>query len=392
MSDPFNRLKAGQRAQARRKILGGVEGARRREQLAADLDDTRSWVDPNGYRLSDRLWNARQSDREQIDGLLRQSIAAADDPIRTARKLEQFLTPLGASQVSAAPRSGKGLYAARRLARTETTRAFGQGTIEAAKRSRFVTKIRWRLSGRYNPKIDNGQCADNVGEYYPEEVPRYPAHPNCRCTLLPIAEDPQKVAEYLRRQLDRDALEQAGVDPFNPPKPILDMERKLRAQRHESAAAFDNTGRQVLYQDGQKYEVMFTDLQEAQLKDTHFTHNHPRGWEAPEGSPDRIGNSFSPSDIGMFVKTDMASMRAVSPQADYTVQRPEDGFKVTYHQAVIEHSKVSKQVQREFTEAVQEGRLDPKEASRNHYHETMTRFAEQMGWKYERKIYEGATP
>lgn len=204
MTEPLDLLKAAERARARRKILGGVEGARRREAIAASLDDTRSWVDPNGYRLSDRLWNARQADRDAIDNLLRESIARADDPIQTAKKLEAYLTPVGAQQTTSTPRSGRGLYAARRLARTETTRAFGQATIEAAKRARFPQIIRWRVSGRHDPRIDKGVCIDNQsnGPYEPRDVPRYPAHPNCRCVLLPEPkDDPLDIARQLRQEL-----------------------------------------------------------------------------------------------------------------------------------------------------------------------------------------------
>src|SRR5690242_8163419 len=98
---------------------------------AYGFDTTRSWVDENGYRLSDRVWRARRAIRDQIDRVLREAIANGTDALEVAEILEQFLDPelspvrnaLGRlirnqrkGIVTKAPgRSGYGSYAARRL-------------------------------------------------------------------------------------------------------------------------------------------------------------------------------------------------------------------------------------------------------------------------------------
>src|SRR4051794_13005126 len=104
------------------------------------------WTDDNGRRFSDRIWLAKQSDRQQIDAILRGAVASGDDPLQAAKRLEDYLTPAGQQATTRTPRSGMGNYAARRLARTEMTRAFGQATLQAAELNPMVEGIKWSLS------------------------------------------------------------------------------------------------------------------------------------------------------------------------------------------------------------------------------------------------------
>lgn len=184
--------------------------------LGPAADDTALWIDDHGRRLSDRLWMARRTDRDAIGRVLREAIAAGDDPLLAAKRLEDYLTPAGEQTQTRTPRGGRGNYAARRLARTEMARAFGQATMQAAARNPFVEGMRWQLSSPYDPKADAGVCADNAsgssrglprGVYRLNEVPRYPAHPQERCNLAPyvVAGDDAVVAQ-LRQDygLDRD--------------------------------------------------------------------------------------------------------------------------------------------------------------------------------------------
>jgi hypothetical protein len=38
------------------------------------------------------------------------------------------------------------------------------------------------------------------GEYKPNEVPRYPEHPQCMCSLLPVVTDRQAVIDEIIRR------------------------------------------------------------------------------------------------------------------------------------------------------------------------------------------------
>lgn len=219
---------------------GGEVGAARRARSAASWHDTRTWRDPNGRQLSDRVWNARHSTRQAIDETLTQAIITGEDPLITADKLERWLNPSlmprrdvagrlveGQSKriVTLTPRpksgsgpglDGAGSYPARRLARTEIMRAHGIATIEAAKRNPFVRGVKWRLSGNHSRadecdrKARGSSRGMERGVYEPGDVPRYPSHPQCRCTLSPVTiEDTDAVIRDLRRELGLDG----GAEP-----------------------------------------------------------------------------------------------------------------------------------------------------------------------------------
>lgn len=199
------------------------------------LDPTRSWVDPNGYTLSGRLWRARQADRDAIEALLLECLARGLDALTTAKLLEDYLMPAAqltrypadhpnpakrgrvkplAEQpkgvATRTPRSGLGNYAARRLVRTEVTRAFGAGTVEGIAANEFAEGVRWNLSGVHR---EEDECTDHAaassagmgpGEYRLGEMPAYPAHPHCRCYLTPVLADEAEVIRRIRADLFRE--------------------------------------------------------------------------------------------------------------------------------------------------------------------------------------------
>jgi len=196
--------------------------AAERAARAAGFDPARQWVGAGGYRLSDALWQQKRWVRDQIDRVLRQAIATGEDALKVAQKLEQFLDPrfspvrtvngrLVRNQsrgiVTSAPgRSGSGSWPARRLARTEITRAHGLGTIEAATSTPFAKGVKWTLSARH-PKPD--ECDANAsrdvglgpGVYPAGDVPRYPSHPQDLCTLsVALEDDVTKVVNALRAE------------------------------------------------------------------------------------------------------------------------------------------------------------------------------------------------
>ena len=262
-------------------VLGGEAGRRARQQLADDLDTTRTWVDPEGrtpYRLSDRLWRAGETDRAAIEQVLRESLAAGEDAMQTARRLETYLLDDATSQAvqdltgirtalpstrTSYPRSGRGNYAARRLARTEVVRAHGDATMKAAARNPLTKGVRWRLSNRH-PKTDicDEHATDNqydLGEgVYPHgSTPRYPAHPNCICTLSPVL-DRRKADEAYQGVLDRIAerrtappvapglgdgvMDLAARTVTNPMTPEEVLERKMLALIDDDMLTMDQVG------------------------------------------------------------------------------------------------------------------------------------------------------
>jgi hypothetical protein len=175
--------------------------AERRQRLARSLDPQRRWVTPDGYRLSDRLWKQGKWVRRKIDQTITDGLRHGISAVDLADQLERFLNPDKAPTTYT--RNGKvvrrhqtnkpyGVYGssyARTLARTEITRVFGAATIESAKVTPGVRGVQWLLSASHpeNDECDRIASQDRhglgKGVYPPDEVPRYPSHPNDICTL-----------------------------------------------------------------------------------------------------------------------------------------------------------------------------------------------------------------
>lgn len=205
-----------------------------RATQAAHFDDTRLWVDPNGYTLSDRIWNQKTANLTWIDDQIQEALRNGDDAIDLARKLETGLHPAlqpvrtangrivdtGAKGVlTSTPRGGRGSYSARRLARTEITRAHGQTTDRSAEA--LGVEVRWALSNRH-PKQDI--CDENargsspgrpMGVYSVKECPPYPAHPHCLCTKTTFDDrTDDEILEHLRAKWN------IPKGPLPPPAPV----------------------------------------------------------------------------------------------------------------------------------------------------------------------------
>lgn len=177
------------------------------EQRAGTFyDPFHRFVDPNGYRISDRVWRDAIDVRSRVDRLLDYHISRGTAAVDIAEELEGFLTTGARLTKTRTPYGTKGSYAARRLARTEVTAAAGRATINSSIANPFVTGIRWALSASH-PCCDicddyaaGGPNGDGV--YPPEEVPSYPAHPHDLCNLQPVATgDRAQMIEQLRADI-----------------------------------------------------------------------------------------------------------------------------------------------------------------------------------------------
>jgi hypothetical protein len=104
-------------------------------------------------------------------------------------------------------------YEALRLARTEMTAAFGEGTVSAARVSPSYIGMKWVLSHSH-PVVD---ICDTLAEhdeglgrgvYSPGNEPPYPAHPSCMCALVSQHEEPEKFVERLKKWRDDPSSDQ----------------------------------------------------------------------------------------------------------------------------------------------------------------------------------------
>jgi hypothetical protein len=190
------------------------------ERLKRSLgfDPNRRWVDPDGYRLSDRIWKGGREVRREIDRILQDGIRNGTSAVDLADNLQRFLNPDAAPityhkdgrivrrNTTKTPYGKSGSSFARALARTEISRAHGMAVIESAKVTPGVRGVQWRLSGSH-PEPD--ACDDNAsrdryglgaGVYPPDKVPRYPNHPNDICALLPAVASRADVLDDLVKE------------------------------------------------------------------------------------------------------------------------------------------------------------------------------------------------
>jgi hypothetical protein len=220
-------IRAGIRVQAERQVqmveryagrdavvLDWLTGAR--PVRLREMGDRRLWYDPfhlfvygnEPYRLSDRVWRTSVDVRARIDAVLDYHIprgTAAADGI--AAELVQYLTPGERPRMTRTPYGNEGSYSARRLARTEVTAAAGRSVVNASAVNPFVEGIRWGLSLSH-PKRD--RCDDHAsggpngdGVYAVGNVPAYPDHPHCLCTLVPVVvRNPAQVVAELRAAIE----------------------------------------------------------------------------------------------------------------------------------------------------------------------------------------------
>lgn len=149
----------------------------------ATYDAPHTWVDPNGYRLSDRVWNTAGNTRQRLDAYLETAIREGRGALQMSRELEQFLIP-GRGLRTSKPYGVNASFDGMRLARTEISRAAQEAHRMAAAMNPFVSGMKWNLSARH-PRVDicddlarGGPTGDGV--YSVEAYPSRP-HPQCLC-------------------------------------------------------------------------------------------------------------------------------------------------------------------------------------------------------------------
>lgn len=104
---------------------------------------------------------------------------------------------------------GSTAYQAQRVISTETAKAVTAAQDEIYRSSGVVQQVMWDATLEENTC---DECAENDGEYYPiDDHPDLPAHPNCRCALIPVVEgwEPTQKRENIK-------------DPFTGEKTVID--------------------------------------------------------------------------------------------------------------------------------------------------------------------------
>ena len=176
----------------------------------AEYDPLHLWVDPNGYRLSDRIWRTDGDMRARLDAMIAEQIRNGNLAFNISGLSERFMLPGRAALRTNKPYGTDASYRGMVLGRTEITRAHGWATILSARLNPYVEGIDWVLSASH-PKLDDCDAVATMGPgggrlqepYDLYSVPAYPRHPQCLCNLQSVVvATPAEVTEALREWME----------------------------------------------------------------------------------------------------------------------------------------------------------------------------------------------
>jgi len=212
----------------------------------AEYEPAHTWVDPNGYRLSDRIWQTATRTRMKLDAMVADAINEGMSAERLAKRLEQFLIPGRAKIRTNKPYGKDASYDAMRLARTEIARAGNQAAFISAYTNPYVNRIDVRRSANGDPTCTVcpkhatiGIGGERLREPYSIHAANIPAyHPHCMCTTVPVVTDsPDTVTQNLRA-----IVEEAGQGLEPPLRTALQpqgmLQQLLREPMYREVADF----------------------------------------------------------------------------------------------------------------------------------------------------------
>lgn len=129
----------------------------------------------DGATFSDRIWQNTDELKARLDVLLTNNVLQGQNANVAARQLRNLVT--GDFKDNAK-------YVTERLARTERTRIIGQAQKDSY-RENGIEYVKWLIeSGACHTCVgisEGGKRSEGI--YKLDNVPIYPAHPNCRCSL-----------------------------------------------------------------------------------------------------------------------------------------------------------------------------------------------------------------
>lgn len=332
-------------------------------------------------------------------------MATGQDAVKTARMLQRYVRQGAQTLARDYPNMMKRMagripgdisYEALRLARTEMTAAFGEGTIAAARVSPSYIGMKWVLS-KSHPLTDI--CDDLAahdeglgrGVYSPGDEPPLPAHPNCICTLVPVHEEPEKFVERLKKWRDDPTSDQELEKWYNEiyrektqvaenkqdklQKGLRNVEKKLIKRKTEKAVVFADDGTVIFEKAGGKSSVSFTPDELRLCENNILTHNHPSG------------SSFSMEDVVLAATWNLKGIRACGQYYRYYLNRPPSGWSKELWEKTIKPlaEKHHNDVFQEFTVLIRKGEMTPEEANLRHWHEVWSRVAREVGLDYGRE-------
>jgi hypothetical protein len=158
----------------------------------------------DGLKLSDRVWRIGENVRKNMTTVVEDAVARGLDSRTLAKRVQQYMQPGKFTAMKQETRRMLGVssdvsYEAMRLARTEMSNAYHEGTILANQAAPSYLGIVWMLSGRHAiPDVCNDYASHNGDGFWPAGSEPPLPHPQCLCIALPRHEKPSEFAERLR--------------------------------------------------------------------------------------------------------------------------------------------------------------------------------------------------
>lgn len=179
-----------------------------------------------GLNLSDRIWEKSIKTRNTIGDIVRGAIAEGEHPYKVTEMLDSYVKKGANTFAVNYPNMMERLgnlpmdlsYESLRLARTEMAAAYGKATVESAKLNPGVIGIQWQVS---NAGVTCDVCKGYAnhdsglgkGVFRLDELPEYPAHPNCLCTLIEVTENLDDLVDKLI-EWNKNPLSQPDVEKW----------------------------------------------------------------------------------------------------------------------------------------------------------------------------------
>jgi len=164
---------------------------------------------------------------------------------------------------------------------------------------------------------------------------------------------------------------------------VSDIEKDIRMNKNfETGVVIDKNGKVLIDKRGMAFNVGFTQDESNLMKDAIMTHNHPRGWGYRENQLGRIGNSFSIDDLTLAITSNVAEIRAVTPNYTFVMRRPKNGWGVSVKDFKSIYDKENKKLEDEFTRRIFKGTLTIEQAKATHFHVLTKRISKKYNWEY----------
>jgi hypothetical protein len=192
-------------------FMAMIKGFRIFGNRQLEYDPMHLWVDPEGYQLSDRIWQADQRTRKAIDALTSRAIQDGIGHLKLSRMLERFLVPERAAVRTKYRGSTDASFDAMRLARTEIARASNHAAYASAYLNPMVTGIDVARSGNGDPNCPicpKHATIDISGQrvkepYHIEKAIIPPFHPQDMCNTQMVTGDTKEIVALLRESINR---------------------------------------------------------------------------------------------------------------------------------------------------------------------------------------------